>query len=96
MIKESKVSDEKDVIQVILYALSAFFGGWFLWDRKVLRDDHQKLERRVRDVEQSSVGEQRVRRMIEDVFLPLKETQSEMKGDIKQLLRLALERKKTK
>ena len=86
--KEKLMSEEKEIAAGLMYALSAFFGGWWLWDRKRLGDRHDKLEERLREVEQSSVGEMYVRRMIEDVVAPLKDTQNETRADVKHLLNI--------
>lgn len=88
-IKELHKVEDK-FISYLLYALSALFGTWFMFDRKRQLDDHNDIEMRLRVVEQSSVGEQRVRRMIEDVVSPIKESQTEIKTDLKELLRLMI------
>jgi len=95
LIKDILVSDEKEVIGWLMWALSIFFGGWFMVDRKNIHESSKEIDKRLRDVEQSSVGERYVRRMIEDVVAPikvgqigLKESQNETKGDVKELLRI--------
>jgi hypothetical protein len=89
--KEEAMGDDPNVVSYLLYSLSAICGTWYMYDRKKQGQSHEDLEVRVRAVENNAVGESRVRQMIEDVVRPVKDNQLEMRGDIKELLRIALE-----
>ena len=69
----------------------------YLW--KKLTDDQEALEMRVRSIENEVIGEDKVKEMIGELVNPIKETQIEMRADdrenrqdIKEILRLMLER----
>ena len=53
----------------------------------------ESLDERVREVEQNHVNEKKVRIMIEDVVHPLKESNDEIKRDVKEILHVIINKK---
>jgi hypothetical protein len=85
--------EESDILSKLVGTLLAFLSGFLLWDKKRLNDRHVQLEARVRTLEQESMKEGKVRQIIADVVGPIKDTQVEIKADLKELLRISLERR---
>ena len=81
-----------DISTFIISALTTALGALVMFIQKRMSGKINELDSRMRELETEAVNEDKVRQLIIDAVDPIKEGQDVIKGDVKQILRVLLER----
>lgn len=82
--------DDHTIINTTLGGLGAALSGLLFWIMRVNSKRIDSLEERVRKTENECVGEDKVRALIEDVCNPIKESNEEIRKDVKEILHVII------
>lgn len=85
-----KSVDELEIVYSVIGALFTALAGSASW---IMRKNSQRidhLEARVRKTEKDLVTDTQVRQLVEDVCRPIKESNEEIKKDVKEILHVII------